>query len=192
MAKYSYNFKKNVVMDYLAGEASYQGLSKIYNIPDKRIIKTWVDNYLKFGDDGLTRSRRQRKYSFTYKLSVVECYLAGDLSYQDLALQEGIHNPALICRWVNEFHTGGPNALRPKRKGRKKSLDKLKMIDNANLPQEKHSDDSNEYIKRLENELLKLKIENAYLKELRRLRLEEEALLKKKRESYTASEENSN
>ena len=43
---------------------------------------------------------------------------------------------------------------------------------------------------RLKN--LKLKIENAYLKELRRLRLEEENLLKKQRELSTASEESSN
>ena len=53
-------------------------------------------------------------------------------------------------------------------------------------------DTSIEYVKKLEDELLKLRIENAYLKELRRLRLEEEALLKKRRESYTASEENLN
>jgi transposase len=37
-----------------------------------------------------------------------------------------------------------------------------------------------------------LKIENAYLKELRRLRLEKEALLKKQRELSTASEDTSN
>ena len=53
-------------------------------------------------------------------------------------------------------------------------------------------DTSAEHIKQLKDELLKLRIENAYLKELRRLRLEEEALLKKQRESSTASEENSN
>lgn len=53
-------------------------------------------------------------------------------------------------------------------------------------------DTSAEYVKQLEDELLKLRIENAYLKELRRLRLEEEALLKKQRESSTASEETSN
>ena len=53
-------------------------------------------------------------------------------------------------------------------------------------------DTSAERIKQLEDELLKLRIENAYLKELRRLRLEEEALLKKQRESSAASEENSN
>ena len=53
-------------------------------------------------------------------------------------------------------------------------------------------DASTEHIKKLEDELLKLRIENAYLKELRRLRLEEKALLKKQRESSTASEETSN
>ena len=53
-------------------------------------------------------------------------------------------------------------------------------------------DSSVEHIKQLEDELLKLKIENAYLKELRRLRLEEETLLKRQRESFTASEDNSN
>ena len=53
-------------------------------------------------------------------------------------------------------------------------------------------DTSAEHVKELEDELLKLRIENAFLKELRRLRLEEEALLKKQRESSTASEENSN
>lgn len=53
-------------------------------------------------------------------------------------------------------------------------------------------DTSPEQVKQLEDELLKLRIENAYLKELRRLRLEEETLLKKQRESSTSSEENSN
>ena len=53
------------------------------------------------------------------------------------------------------------------------------------------SDVNTERIRQLEDELLKLRIENAYLKELRRLRLEEETLLKKQRESSTASEETS-
>ena len=43
---------------------------------------------------------------------------------------------------------------------------------------EKPVDTSAEHVKELEDELLKLRIENAYLKELRRLRLEEETLLK--------------
>jgi len=53
------------------------------------------------------------------------------------------------------------------------------------------SNNNTEYVKQLEDELLKLKIENAYLKELRRLRLEE-IPQNKKRESSTASEDPSN
>ena len=51
---------------------------------------------------------------------------------------------------------------------------------------------ASDIVKELEDELLKLRIENAYLKKLRRLRLEEEALLKKQRESSTVSEDSSN
>ena len=53
------------------------------------------------------------------------------------------------------------------------------------------SNDNTEYIKQLEDELLKLKIENTYLKELRRLRLEG-IPQNKKRESSTASEDHLN
>lgn len=54
------------------------------------------------------------------------------------------------------------------------------------------SDEQKELLKQLQEENLHLRIENAFLKEMRRLRLEEEALLKKQRESSTTSEENSN
>ena len=51
---------------------------------------------------------------------------------------------------------------------------------------------SAEHVKELEEELLKLRIENAFLKELRRLRLEDEAKMRERRESSTASEDSSN
>jgi len=73
--------------------------------------------------------------------------------------------------------------LRPKRKGRKKALNSNKnetyIVENIIKTS---VDTSAEHIKKLEDELLKLRIENTHLKELRRLRLEEEALLKKQRE----------
>jgi hypothetical protein len=54
------------------------------------------------------------------------------------------------------------------------------------------TDTSAEHIKELEDELLKLRIENAFLKELRRLRLEDEAKMRERRESSTVSEDSSN
>lgn len=87
-------------------------------------IKKWVDNYNAFGDDGLKRSRKQNNYSFEYKLHVVELYLSSEVSYQELAVQEGIHNPTQIMKWVNDFRIVGPDALRPHKKGRKQTLAK--------------------------------------------------------------------
>ncbi len=100
--------------------------------------------------------------------------------------------PGIITKWVNDYKIAGPDALKPKRKGRKKQLDNEKKENISNPAKNTKDEIDSERIKQLEDELLKLKIENAYLKELRRLRLEEEALLKKRRESSTASEENSN
>ena len=54
------------------------------------------------------------------------------------------------------------------------------------------TDTSIEHVKELEAELHELRIENAFLKELRRLRLEDEAKMRERRESSTVSEENSN
>lgn len=90
-----------------------------------------------------------------------------------------------MAKYSYEFRIAGLGALRPKKKGRKKSLESNRKnnpklssdIINCTPP----VDTTAEHVKQLEDELLKLRIENAYLKELRRLRLEEEALLKKQR-----------
>lgn len=141
----------------------------------------------------MLRSRKNANYSFEYKLHMVELYLSSEVSYQELALSLKINNPALLNKWVNDYRIAGPDALRSKKKGRKKSLglsDKEK-----NIPSSSKStpvDTSAEHVKQLEDELLNLRIENAYLKELRRLRLEDEARLSERQESSTASEEISN
>ena len=191
MAKYSFEFKKKVVNSYLNGEGRYKYLSKTYGVPAKSNIKQWVHNYQTLGDEGLLRSRKNDIYSFEKKLSVVELYLSSEISYQDLALQEGITNSGMIANWVNRFRAAGPDALRPHKKGRKKTLDKSKNTKIVPL-EEPSVDTSAEHVKELEDELLKLRIENAFLKELRRLRLEDEAKMRERQESSAASEDSSN
>ena len=186
MAKYSYEFKKKVVQAYLNGEGSYVHLAKKYGVKSKQQVSDWVHSYNEFGNEGLVRSRKNKEYSFQFKLSVVELYLSSEVSYQELALSQGINNPALITRWVNDFRNAGPDALRPRKKTLATDKKKSKQIEYT------PADTSAEHIKELEDELLRLRIENAYLKELRRLRLEEETLRKKQRESFTVSEESSN
>lgn len=193
MAKYSFEFKRKTVLAYLDKKASYDEIAKNYSMPSSTPLKRWVRAYRELGDDGLMRSRKNETYTFDFKIRAVELYLSSEYSYQDLASALKMNNPSLITKWVNDFRIAGPEALRERKRGRKKSLN----TDNKNnkvqpVPEVSSVDSSAEHIKQLEEELLKLKIENAYLKELRRLRLEEEILLKKQRESSTASEDNSN
>ena len=122
MAKYSYELKLEVVEAYLNGKGSYVYLASKYNIPSKTRIEEWVKTYKKFGKEGLMRSRQNKNYSFQFKLSVVELYLSSEVSYQELALSQGINNPSQIVKWVNDFRIAGPDALRPKKKGRKKTF----------------------------------------------------------------------
>ncbi len=192
MAKYSYEFKKRIVKAYLKGEGSHGYLAKEYGVSNKVIVKTWIDNYKAFGDKGLMRSRKKKEYSFEKKLSVVESYLSSEISYRDLAIKEGITNPSMIVTWVNRLRAAGPDALRPHKKGRKKTLGKDNSKYNKQTGEAAKIDPSDEYVKELEDELLKLRIENAFLKELRRLRLEDEARTRDLLESSPASEDNSN
>lgn len=68
MAKYSYEFKLQVVQAYLDGEGGYRYLSKKYGVPSKRDIEKWVFAYKAFGKDGLMRSRKNESYSFEFKV----------------------------------------------------------------------------------------------------------------------------
>ncbi|WP_238928344.1 hypothetical protein [Bulleidia sp. zg-1006] len=109
-----------------------------------------------------------------------------------MAIREGISNPSMITNRVNRFRTAGPDALKSRKKGRKKTLDKSKIDIKAQEAEERIVDTSAEHVKELEDELLKLRIENAFLKELRRLRLEDETKMRERHSSSTVSEENSN
>ena len=192
MAKYSFEFKKKVVLEYLDGKGGFTYLSKKYGLGSKTQLRSWINAYKMFGDEGLMRSRKKEKYSFEMKLSIVELYLSSEISYQDLAIQEGISNPSMICNWVSSFRAAGPDALKPRKKGRKRKLDKPKIDNKAQEAEERIVDTSAEHVKELEDELLKLRIENAFLKELRRLRLEDEEKMRERHSSSTVSEENSN
>lgn len=113
-------------------------------------------------------------------MNAIELYLTRKKTYQDIANTLGMNNPSLIANWLEN----GIDEL-SRAKGRPPTMPK----------QNKHSlneKDKNK-MKELEKQLLKLQIENAYLKELRKLgKQEEKQRMKLSRPSFLASEENSN
>lgn len=58
-------------------------------------------------------------------LHVVELYLIGELSYRELAPQVGLSDSRRIVQWVRAYRAAGPDALRTKKKGRRKLWTKI-------------------------------------------------------------------
>lgn len=104
---------------------------------------------------------------------------------QDVAIALGLNNPPLLARWTKEYRLGGVDALKPKPKGRAPTMPRKMKERPQDLPQ----DETTQQLKALQDENLKLRIEVAYLKELRRLRLQEKRQ-SKRQGSSAASEEN--
>lgn len=173
MAKYSYELKREIVERYLNCEGGYRSLAVEYSIPQSDTVRKWVKAYEMLGYDGLKRVTNKRVYSLDFMLHVVELYLTGKHTYYELAKMVGVPNVSTLITWVHKYEIAGIDGLIPKKKGRKPNMNELKSMNKPN--------DKSDYLKALEEENLKLKVENAFLKELRRLRLEKERQ-KKKRE----------
>lgn len=199
MAKYSFTFKFKVVTAYLNSEGGYNYLAKKYGVKDATQVLRWVNAFKEFGKDGLCRKRNNTKYSSEFKLAVVESYLTSELSYRQIALQYGLNNPPLVARWKAEFMKYGANAFVERLKGRiptmKQTNEKAKTATHTksrSQKQKKELTPEQARILELEKQLRYAQIENAYLKELRRLRIEDARKMKEQQELLAVSEENSN
>lgn len=57
IAKYSYEFKKKIIPEYINGNGGYNYLANKHGVPSDTTVKKWVDNYKEFGDEALKRSK---------------------------------------------------------------------------------------------------------------------------------------
>ena len=199
MAKYSFTFKLKVVTAYLNSEGGYNSLAKKYGVKSASQVLRWINVFKEFGKDGLYRKRNNTKYTSEFKLAVVKSYLTSDLSYRQIAFQYGLNNPTLIARWKSDFMKYGANAFVERPKGRIPTMsrtdEKAKITthtESRNQKKKKELTPEQARILELEKQLRYAQIENAYLKEMRRLRLEDARKMKEQQESLAVSEENSN
>ena len=199
MAKYNLTFKLKVVTAYLNGEGGYEYLTKKYGVKATSQVRHWISAFKEFGKNGLCRKRNNTRYTSEFKLAVVESYLTSELSYRQIALQYGLNNPSLIAHWKSDFMKYGANAFVERPKGRipimSQTDEKAKITTHTksrNQKKKKELTSEQARILELEKQLRYAQIENAYLKELRRLRLEDARKMKEQQESLAISEENSN
>lgn len=100
MSKYSFELKKKIVFEQLDTGIGSKLLAEKYDVKSPKQIRQWIHNYNEFGDEGLKRSRQNQNYSFEFKHYMVESYLSNGVSYEELALANGITNYTMLSRWV--------------------------------------------------------------------------------------------
>ncbi|WP_297392740.1 helix-turn-helix domain-containing protein [uncultured Peptoniphilus sp.] len=159
MAKYSYEFKRKLVDGYLKGKTRYCQLEEKYGVNNTQIIK-WVNNFKEFGAEGLKRSRNNREHSVEFKLEAITRYETTELSYQQLALELGIHNYSLIANWRRKYKENGIDGLHSKEVDRPMKGKSNKIQDSSHLKQNIMSLETRE---QLENRIKELEAENRKL-----------------------------
>lgn len=189
MAKYSFEFKLKIVQEYLQGKGGMAYLAKKHGIKSPSRVFYWINSYQEFGEEGLLRKRQNQSYSVQFKIDAIELYQTTELSYREVANHLGINNPALVTNWMRTFRSKRSDGL-SKTKGRPSILPKKKEEKKT----QKETPEERNRIKELEKQVRSLQIENAFLKELRKLR-KLEAQQRRKNQSHkssTASEDPSN
>ncbi|GGM32110.1 IS3 family transposase [Pseudomonas asuensis] len=159
MAKYSLQFKLQIVRDYLGSTDGYSRVSHRHRM-GRGLVRTWVAAVQQHGEAGLTPARSH--YSTTFKLSVLERIDKESLSYRQAAALFKIATPSSILRWQQQYEQGGLAGLQRKRRGTMvKQGDMLSAIETPVNTQRTQQE--------LTDEVVRLQLENAYLKRAKSL-----------------------
>ncbi|MET0872657.1 MAG: transposase [Paeniglutamicibacter terrestris] len=110
-----------------------------------------------WGRAALDSKPTKHVYSFEFKLALVRQFMDGAVSAPDLARTHQLSSPRLLGRWVQTYRIHGEDGLRPKAKGRPKTVSDAERVEPTELEQ-------------LRRENQRLQAENAYLKKVRALR----------------------
>ncbi len=175
MAKYNEAFKYQVVQEYLSGGVGTQALGQKYGL-DRSIVRRWVSAWQHHGQAGLRKKRET--YGAEFKLTVLQHMWRHELSYRQTSAVFDLREATGIGRWERQYHEGGFEALKPRRKGRPPKMQQPKHASKP-VPTSSPDDRSREDLLK-ENEYLRAEV--AYLKKLDALlRAKEQTGQKKKR-----------
>ena len=106
--------KLRAINEYLTGKGSQESISKKYNVNHKT-LSTWINNYKAFGGSAFIRTGHNQSYSSEFKKMVIQSYLLGEGSYEELALKYKIPSRSIIRKWIMKYN--GHEELKASRTG---------------------------------------------------------------------------
>lgn len=174
MAKYDERFKLSVVQHYKRGTQGVKVIAQQYGL-DHATVRRWVAAYQQHGQKGLRK--KFSHYSARFKEAVLLQMQRESLSArQVIALFDIRGGVGVVTDWQCRYHEQGLAGLQPKPRTRRKKMttsESSKPL--VTIPTEQRSREE------LEEEVLYLRAEVAYLKKLRALLQSKEAAAQKKR-----------
>ena len=85
----------------------------------RSIAKKWVRTFKAVGREAfLEMGSRRRAYGYETKLAAVLDLTEGGMTKQEVMTKYGIPGVTTLEAWVGRYRSGGPEALRPRPKGR--------------------------------------------------------------------------
>ncbi|MFC6478532.1 IS3 family transposase [Pseudomonas asuensis] len=161
MAKYSLQFKLMVVRDYLESADGFSRVSHRHQV-ERSLVRAWVAAFQQHGEAGLIPTRSH--YTTAFKLAVLKRLYEEGLSYRQAAALFNIANKSSVMHWQQAYERGGLPALTRKRRGAEVKERNASVIETLN-----GSNDAQRTQQELTNEVVRLQLENAYLKKARSL-----------------------
>lgn len=158
MSKYSNEFKLKVIKYYLEEHHSYSECCKEFNIPSETPIIRWVHKYELYGVEGIMK-RLKSSYDGNFKENVIEYMHNNHLSASETANYFRLGNADVVLRWERIYYEEGPQALYKESRGKLKNM--------SSKPKKKKL--NKEVEEDLIKEVQRLRMENEYLKKLNAL-----------------------
>ena len=142
-------------------------IAALLGIPEETVRK-WLDIYKSAGIEVLAMmGKKHAAYSFETKLAAVRAVVDEGMTKPEAMTKFGIASPSSLKKWLKAYREEGPEALRPKPKGRPKG---------SGSPAKEMTREQE-----LERRVRKLEAENAYLKKSIALKAEKRSRTERKR-----------
>ena len=131
-------------------------LAKLYNV-NKHTIE-YLIRLLDRHDEDVLRKRKNRYYSPELKLEIINKVSMEHRSINETAIEYGLSSHGILCNWMKSYKENGYTIVEKKR-GRSPTMSKkVKPVD---------PNDKDAIIRQKDEEILRLRAENEYLKKLR-------------------------
>lgn len=106
MPKYSYEEKIKACEDYFSGERSATQIANDFGLTSiSGAMRTWFGLYQEHGSEALFHKSKNASYSRTFKIRVVEEYVSGKGSLNDLIAKFKIPSTRTLRDWIKLYNS---------------------------------------------------------------------------------------